>query len=122
MIPIPGSYAATVAPGMIAWPPPVDDIADENVIVPGGLVLTVVDGEVSCITKAMNDARARPLGLRRSMLKASAVGVLANHTGEPAEYVRRIWRCLAKELCARNANIRRVEEWARLIATLSRLG
>lgn len=122
MIPIPGSYAATVSPGMIAWPPPVDHIADENVIVAGGLVLTVTDGDVHCITKAMNDARSKPLGLRRSTLPASDVGVLANHTGEPAEYTRRTWRCLAKELRTRNANIRRVEEWARLIATLSRLG
>jgi hypothetical protein len=107
---------------MIAWPPPADDIADENVIVPGGLVLTVVDGDVQCITKAMNDARSRPLGLRRSTLPASEVGVLNNHSGEPAEYTRRTWRCLAKELRARNANLRRIDEWARLIATLSRLG
>lgn len=122
MIPIPGTYAATVAPGMIAWPPIPDDFTDENVVVPGGLVLTVADGDVNCITKAMTDARAKPLGLRRSSLPASQVGVLANHTGEPAEYTRRTWRCLAKELRARNANLRRIDDWARLIATLSRLG
>lgn len=114
---LPGTVAALVGPGVIVWP---DVLADENVIVPGGLVLTVVDGVAHCISLS-DDMRARPLGLRMSRLPLAEIDIVAATTGEPAAYGRRVWRALAVELARKHPNHQLIDQWRDLAGTLRRL-
>ena len=114
---LPGTTGSLVGPGVIVWP---DVLADENVLVPGGLVLTVVDGVAHCITLS-DDMRARPLGLRRSSIPLTDVDIVAPATGEPAAYTRRVWRALAIELARKHPNHQLIDQWRDLAATLRRL-
>lgn len=114
---LPGTAAALVGPGVIVWP---DVLADENVLVPGGLVLTVDDGIAHCITLS-DDMRARPLGLRRSSIPLADVDIVAPATGEPTAYARRVWRAIAVEICRKHPNHTLIDQWRDLAATLRRL-
>jgi len=114
---LPGTTASLVGPGVIVWP---DVYVDENVIVPGGLVLSVDDGVAHCITLS-DDMRARPLGLRMSRLPLADVDIVAPATGEPAAYARRVWRAIAVEICRKHPNHQLIDQWRDLAATLRRL-
>jgi hypothetical protein len=116
---LPGTTAALVAPGVIVWPTDTG-MGDDNVLVPGGLVLTVNDGTAHCITKS-DGARARPLGLRHSTLELADIDIVAPCTGEPAAYTRRVWAAIAGELERRQPNHRLIDQWRDLAATLRRL-